>query len=162
MSDKTKIKLGSIIFLAVIALSLIISQIASPDFPLLWNLKRSQEKVFLRLKSNPQEKLDYMKGLLDRRLDELSKVVSNENYGYVLKSSLRYSTLAGQITEQIITNNFKDEVQPTIDQFTAHQKVLMNLYEIYPKNIPNNEDWKFIQDDYNYLKIYLDKLQDIN
>ena len=50
--------------------------------------------------------------------------------------------MAGQITEQIITNNFKDEVQPTIDQFTAHQKVLMNLYEIYPKNIPDNEDWK--------------------
>lgn len=158
MSDKTKIKLGSITLLAVIALSLIISQIASPDFPLLWNLKRGEEKIFLKLKSNPQEKLDYMRGLLDRRLDELSKVVENKNYGYVLKSSLRYSTLAGQITEQIINNNFKDEVQPTIDQFTAHQKVLQNLYEIYPKNIPGNEEWKFIQDDQNYLSLYLDKL----
>ncbi len=160
MSDKTKIQAGLIIFLAIFALSLIISQKATPDFGPFFSLKRIQEKVFLKLKSSPSDKIDYMSALLDTRLQELKSQVNRQSYNYILPSALRYSTLAGQITEMIIANNMKDKVVSTTAQFIAHKKTLQEIYVIYPKNTDNWE-WKYIQDDINYLKLYLDKLQSI-
>lgn len=161
MTTKTKIQLGAIFILAVLALSLILSQKATPDFSPLFALKRIQEKIFLSLKSSPKDRLEYMRFLLDNRLDELSKVVKNKKYDHVLKASLRYSTLAGQITELITANNLKESLDSTKQQFLTHQKELYDVYVLYPKNIPDNEEWKYIQDDINYLKIYLDKLTKI-
>lgn len=157
MTDKTKIQLGLIVVLVVIVLSLVLSQSASPDSSLLFGLKRVQEKIYLKLKNAPADKLDYMSLLLDRRLTELDSQVRRQSYGYILPSALRYSTLAGQITEMIVANKTTDKVVSTIDQFKSHLKVLQDIYVIYPKNTDNME-YKYIEDDINYLKIYLDKL----
>lgn len=157
MSTKIKIQLGLIISLVVAALSLILSQTANPDFPPLFALKRVQEKAFLSLKSNPQEKVDYMRSLLNTRLDELNSQVKRESYGYILPSASRYSTLAGEITDFIIGGGLEDQVASTIDQFTSHKKILNDIYVIYPKNTENVE-YKYIEDDINYLNLYLDKL----
>lgn len=160
MSTKIKIQLGLIAFLVILVLSLILSQTANPDFPPLFALKRIQEKVFLSLKSNPQDRLDYMRILLNTRLEELNNQVKRQSYSHILPSASRYSTLAGEITDSIIANNMKDQVAPTQDQFTQHKKVLNDIYVIYPKNTDNWE-WKYIQDDINYLGIYLDQLAKI-
>lgn len=157
MSSKIKIQLGAIFILAVLALSLILSQLASPDAVLLWGFKRAQEKVYLKLKSNPQERLDYMSFLLDRRLQELDSQVRRQSYSKILPSALRYSSLAGQITEMIVANNMTDKVEFISNQFREHLQVLQQVYIIYPKNTDNTE-YKYIEDDINYLKIYLDKL----
>lgn len=154
---KARIQLAAILILAVFAFSLIFSQKASPNFPPLFALKRIQEKAYLNLKGNPQDKLDYMSILLNRRLEELDSIVTSKSYDYLLYSSLRYSTLAGQITEIIIENNMKDKVPATIDQFQNHKKVLQDIYVRYPKNTENLE-YKYIEDDINYLNLYLDKL----
>lgn len=161
MSIKTKTQVGLIIILVGFALSLILSQKTAPNVPPLFSLKRVQEKVFLKLKSNPQERVDYMVFLLNNRLYELDAVVKAKNYNYVLSSASRYSTLAGQITDLVIANNLKDKVPFLKQTFENHQKVLNDLYVFYPKNIPNNVEWKYIQDDVNYLKIYLDKLSSV-
>jgi len=157
MTIKVKTQLGLIAVLVIIALSLILAQSASPDSSLLFGLKRVQEKVYLRLKNAPSDKLDYMSLLLDRRLTELDSQVRRQSYGYILPSALRYSTLAGQIAEMIMANNMTDKVASTTNQFKEHQKVLYDVYVIYPKNTDNVE-YKYIEDDINYLKIYLDKL----
>jgi len=158
---KFRIQLGLIILLALVALFLLFSMRASPDSPLLFALKRVQENSFLQLKSDPRERIDYMSSLLNSRLEELQNVVKNKNYGYVLKASLRYSTLAGRITELIEANNLADKALETKNQFLNHQKILDALYVAYPKNIPDNWEWKYIQDDFNYLKLYLDKLAEV-
>ena len=157
MTTKIKIQLGAIAVLLIVALSLIISQTASPDFPPFWGLKRIQEKIYLKLKSNPNQKLDYMSFQLDRRLQELKSQVERQSYGYILPSASRYSTLAGEITDMILTNNMKDKVVSITNQFKEHQKVLYDIYVIYPKNTDNME-YKYIEDDIYYLKLYLDKL----
>lgn len=154
---KTKIQLGAIIILVVLVISLILSRSASPDTPPLFLLKRLQEKVFLKTKSTPQDQVDYMSSLLKVRLSELQNQVNNKSYGYILPSALRYSTLAGQITDLIVANNLINKVTEAKNQFLNHQKVLDNIYNIYPKNT-DNEEYKYIQDDYNYLGLYLDKL----
>ena len=102
-----------------------------------------------------------MSRLLDSRLEELQNVVKNKNYTYVLRSSLRYSSLAGEIADLVVTNNLTDKVPGIKQQFLNHQKLLDELYVAYPKNIPDNVEWKYIQDDFNYLGLYLDKLEEI-
>ncbi len=161
MSIKIKTQLGLIIFLVVFALSLVLSQKANPSNSSLFSLKRVQEKVYLKLKSDPGVRVDYMIFLLNNRLYELDTVVKGKNYQFVLPSASRYSTLAGQITDLVITNNLKSKVESIKQTFENHQKVLNDLYVYYPKNIPDNVEWKYIQDDVNYLKIYLDKLSKI-
>lgn len=153
---KTKIQLGLILVLALFALSLFLSTKATPQSPL-FVLKRVQEKAFLSLKTDPKERLEYMRNLLDNRLSELSNVVRSKDYNFVLSSASRYSTLAGQITDLIISNNLKDQVEPIKQKFISHEKILYDLYVFYPKN-HDDEEYKYIEDDINYLKIYSDKL----
>lgn len=162
LSSRTQIQLGLIAILAIFALSLILSQKAAPNIPLFFSLKRVQEKVYLNLKSSPEQKVNYMIFLLNNRLYELDAVVRAKNYQYVLPSSSRYSTLAGQITDLVLANNMTDKVDLVRQTFQAHYPILVDLYVLYPKNDPeNNHEWKYIQDDYNYLKIYLDKLSSL-
>ncbi|MDD5147489.1 MAG: DUF5667 domain-containing protein [Candidatus Daviesbacteria bacterium] len=158
---KFRIQLGLIILLGIFVLSLLLSMGASPDMPPFFALKRVQENLFLKFKSNPGERVDYMSNLLNSRLEELQNVVKNKNYDYVLKASLRYSTLVGRITELIEANNLTDKVEAIKSQFLEHQKILDTLYVAYPKNIPDNVEWKYIQDDFNYLKLYLDQLKKV-
>ncbi len=159
--NKYRIQLGLIIILAVFVLSLLLSLKATPDMTPFFALKRGQEKVFLKLKANPLDKVDYMSSLLDSRLEELQTIVKNKNYDYVLRSALRYSTLAGQITDMIIANNLTDKIEGTKVQFINHGKLLDELYVVYPKNLRDNVEWKYIQDDFNYLQLYLDKLETV-
>lgn len=157
MTTKIKIQLTLVAVLILIAASLILSQTATPDFAPLFSLKRIQEKAFLSLKSNPQERLNYMRSLLDTRMDELDKQVRRQSYSQILSSASRYSTLAGEITDFVIKNNMEDQVLPVMEQFINHKKVLREIYIIYPKNTDNVE-YKYIEDDINYLDIYIDKL----
>lgn len=155
-----KIQLILIFVLAFFGLSLILSQNANPDATLIFGLKRIQEKTFLSFKSEPVSRLDYMSNMLENRLEELSNSVKNKKYDYVLPAASRYSSLAGQMTDLIIANNLSDKIDPVKNQFSAHAKVLHEIYVIYPKNTENVE-YKYIEDDINYLKIYLDKLSKI-
>lgn len=157
---KTRIQLGAIIILSILAIALLLSQNANPDFGPFWSLKRVQEKIYLKFKNYPQDKIDYMSGLLNVRLNEMNHLVNSKSYGYVLPTSLRYSTLAGQITDLIIANNLKDKIPAITAQFIDHQAVLYDLYVIYPKN-SDNVEYKYIEDDINYLRLYLDKLEKV-
>lgn len=158
---KYRIQLGLIIILVLFALSLLLAQKADPNNQPFFGLKRLQEKTFLKLKPDARNKVDYLSSLLDVRLLELQNLVKNQQYDYILSSSLRYSTFAGQITEFVTANNLTDKVDVIKNQFLNHQKLLDALYVAYPKNIPDNWEWKYIQDDFNYLGLYLDKLSKI-
>lgn len=157
---KTKIQIGLIIILSIFAVSLLLSRNANPDNPSFFGLKRTQENVFLSLKSDPKSKVNYLSNILNSRLKEFENVIKNESYGYMWTSSLRYSTFAGRITDLIIANNLTDIVEPIKKQFEEHKKKLDIMYVAYPKNT-NNVEWKYILDAINYLNVYLDKLSKI-
>ncbi len=154
------IQLAAIAILILLILGLIISRSASPDFYPFYGLKRTQEKVFLSLKFDNESKIDYMSYLLDNRLSELDGVVKEKNYDYVLPAASRYSSLAGEITNILLENSLKDKSEQTKQTFIKHQKILNDLYIMYPKNTDNVE-YKYIEDDINYLKLYLEKLATI-
>ena len=133
---------------------------ADPSIAPLFALKRIQEKVFMKMKTTPTDRLEYMSLMLDSRLNELNSIVRGKNYDHVLYSSLRYSTLAGQMSEEVLTNNLNLRVDAVRKQFSDHLVILNDIYVFYPKNTSNLE-YKYIEDDINYLKIYLDKLSAI-
>lgn len=141
----------------LLAGSLLQSQKASPDNPLFFSLKRVQEKVFLKFKSNPEARIDMLSNLLNSRLSELQNVFDHRSYNYILPAASRYSTLAGQITDLVVANHLTNRVDALKKQFLSHQKVIDAIYVAYPKNTENVE-YKYIADDVNYLKLYLDKL----
>lgn len=150
-------QLISIIFLSVIALSLLLSIKANPDFPTLFALKRVQEKVFLKFKSQPEARVDFMSNLLNSRLEELQNVFDHKSWDYILPAASRYSSLAGQITALVVANNLTGKVDIIKNQFLRHQKIIDAIYVAYPKNTENVE-YKYVKDDYNYLGLYLDQL----
>ncbi len=161
LKEITQAKLAAIVALVILVISLILSQTAAPDNYLLFSLKRGQETVFLKFKSTPSQKVDYMDGLLDERLSELQTVFNHKSYSSVLPAANRYFTLAGQITDLVVANKLTDKVPAIKQQFENHKKILNDLYVAYPKNNPDNVEYKYIQDDYNYLNLYLDKLSKI-
>lgn len=146
-----------IIILAFGAFSLILTRYVNPDFTPLFGLKRLQEKTFLNVKSDPKSKVEYLSFLLNIRLDEIKYLVNNKKYNFLLDASLRYSTLSGEITDLIILNNLKSQLEPVKNQFLYHKEILNGLYIKYPKNTDNVE-YKYLEDDMNYLDIYLNKL----
>lgn len=152
----TKIKLGAIAILFVFALALLLSNRATPDYGPIFGLKRLQENVFLKLKLSPVQKADYETSVLDNRLSELKYLVENQQIGYLLSSSLRYSATAGKLTD-IIKQNYLSYKIPAIQaKFQDQRKVLEGLMALCQKN--DNTECKYIQDDANYLKLYIEKL----
>lgn len=147
-----QVKIVLIACLSIVAFILIMSRWATPLSPLTFQAKRLQEKVFMRLKSNPQSKLEYYTYLLNERCKELRSVVESESPSYILTTSLRYSTTAGQLTELIIGNHLDSSIEITQKLFRNHQQIISGLIMLYPKDF--DDEWKYLQDDINYLDIY--------
>jgi len=126
--------------------------LSNPSAPLQYNLKRIQEKVILKLRITPQSNLKYQLKLLDKRLNEIIFIIDMNEHSYILKSSLRYSTTAGQITEYILKNNIEIDNTSILYIFNNHREIFQNIIDNYPKGL--DMEWKYIQDDINYLDIY--------
>lgn len=158
MSSVTKTKLVLISGILLLTVGLLYSDSALPSSVEFYSLKRLQEKIFMIAKNNPRDKVNYYSLLLDKRLQEIQAVIENRDFNLILSSSLRYSTTAGLMTNLIVTGNLSDLYVPTVEKFKKHQIIFKSLDDNYPKD--EGQEWKFIQDDYNYLSIYLQQLVD--
>ena len=145
-------KLLLIAALSITAILLVTSRNTTPLSPTSFQIKRLQEKFFMKLKQSPQEKLEYYTFLLNERLNDLSVVAKDDDSSYILTTSLRYSTTAGQMTNLIKDNGLKNQIPNVLTLFQNHRESISTLVELYPKDF--SEDWKFLQDDINYLNIY--------
>lgn len=155
-----RIKKALIAILVVLVILFIFSGNSNPSFPIFYQFKRIQEKIFLGLKISPNDQIEYRHSLLNNRLIELESIVANKKYDYLLYASLRYSTTAGEITDLIIQTDSEDKVSPTTELFMKHKSRLQILVNNYPKD--QNMEWKYLQDDINYLILYLEKFNQFN
>lgn len=156
MNTLTKVKLALILLLSILTVSLLYSDKIQPNNVELYTIKRLQEKVFLSIKNNPADKIDYYNQLLDKRLEEFIYLVNNKDYDYFYTASLRYATTAGLMVEMIKSSDLKSAVKPILSKFKDHQIIVQKIYDSYPH--AENDRGKFIQDIYNYLDIYIAKL----
>jgi hypothetical protein len=156
------LKLILIVVMAGIAFTLIFGDKVSPGFPILYNVKRAQEKVFVYLKSSPEAKTDYYLQLLDYRLNELENLVTGQNYEELLSSSLRYSATAGELTKVLTENNLNLQYDSTLKKFEEHHIKLQSLLDVYPKDVDGNVEYKYLIDAQNYLKSYSEEIRKLN
>lgn len=155
LNTKTKIKLSLIIFLVLLIFSLFLSASATPS-SIFFPLKRLQEKIFLKLKPNAPAQVEYLSSLLDIRLEELKIMVDGKDYSTILDASLRYSATAGNITDMVLENKLVAEGNSLKNKLIDQKKTLQEILNSYPVDF--NTERKYIEDDINYLSIYIEKL----
>ncbi len=157
---KSKPTLLVVFILIFLTYSVISSPRSTPDQSILYLFKRGQEKVFMKLELTMPGRAKYMISLLDQRLLELQKIVEKKKIGYVLETASRYSTWAGRTTDFILENDLTEQKDLLLVQLTKHREVLEQIYDKYPKNTDDRE-YKYIEDDINYLELYMQKLQNV-
>lgn len=145
-----------LVFITVVVLVLLGAHWSNPGNEQLYKVKRFEEKLFLAAHFTPQQKADYYSLLLDRRLEELVLVADSKDSSHVWQTASRYSSTAGEATDLIVGNNLEDKAGALQEQFRSHQPKLQELLQRYPR--VKDGDWKFIEDDVNYLDLYIIRL----
>lgn len=101
-------------------------------------------------------KADFYEKLADKRLGELDKVVSEKDLNNIEKSSTRYFTTVGILTEYINKKNLNDRKSRLADKFARHKMV---IEELMPSFNDTTAEWRFLKHDADYLVIYISQLQ---
>ena len=111
----------------------------------------------LKVMRSPSSQISFDLVLLNRRLNELSYIAGKRNYPLFLPTSLRFASLAGDLTNTSLSSNLikKEEI---LKVFAEDENKIGKILIAKDKT----EEWKYIHDDINYLSIYSGKLSHPN
>lgn len=120
-------------------------------------LKRLKEKIVLAILSfSSQRKANYYVGLLDIRLSELKYVVDKKDIANIQTTSQRYAAISGELTDFVLGKNLTDYNGKLVNIMSSHIPFLENLRDSYPYV---SSEYRFVQDDANSLKSYIQTLR---
>lgn len=123
-----------------------------------YGLKRFKEKLYLAiLFYSKDRKIDYYNELVTKRLAELKYVVETKDMANFENATTRYFTTVGQFTDFLTNNGTTDQKSQSVKNLSSHIPVLDNLRDMFDGQ--EEAEWRFIQDDVNYVKTYIDQLQ---
>lgn len=128
----------------------------NPHDSISYTLKRLKEKIVFRFKFSTDSKIKYYKKLLSIRFSELFLVIENKEAANIEKSSQRYETTAGLLTDEILKSALNAEKEVVMKMFSEHSKILENIKTKYEYDTAER---RLVQNDINSLKIYFDKLK---
>ena len=117
--------------------------------------KRVQEKIGNFLSLSNGNKVSSYRRLVNVRLAELKFIIENKKQAYFEKSTQRYFTTAGELTSLLISKNLKNDFGPVTEQLQSHIPILEKLRDSYD---PRTAEWRFVEDDINYIKGYMGDL----
>lgn len=120
-----------------------------------YGVKRFKEKFFLVAAFSKNKKADYYLKLIDARLAELKYTIENKDMANFESSTQRYFTTVGQYVEHLTAKKVSYDKKAIEKRFSAHVPVLEKLRDSFASD---TAEWRFVQDDINYLKGYLDRL----
>lgn len=136
--------------------SQLVDQSVSPRDGYKYLFKRGCEETWLFFLSvSKSAKADYYQKLLERRLSELYTISENEDLAHIEKASQRYFTTAGKLTEFVVKKKLTNKFGPINDLFKAHLIVLEQAKLNFDSS---TAQWRFLEDDINYLKTYSSQL----
>lgn len=118
-------------------------------------LKRVKEKIGLFFSLSNESKINNYKKLTEIRLAELKFIIEKKQMGYFEQSTQRYFTTVGQLTALVISKNVKNQYNPIREELLSHIPVLTKLRDSYDFD---TAEWRFVEDDINYIKGYIDKI----
>ncbi|KKR86104.1 MAG: hypothetical protein UU32_C0022G0009 [Candidatus Woesebacteria bacterium GW2011_GWB1_41_10] len=121
-------------------------------------IKRLKEKVVLFFFSaSPNKKINFYKNLIDIRLAELKYVVERKDIANFQTVSQRYTATNGEATDLVLEKGTKGDREKLIGKFKSHIPLLTKLEEPY---VPDNSEWRFLQDNINSLESYISRLSE--
>lgn len=112
-------------------------------------IKRAKEKVGMFFSFSNNSKIEFQKKLTTTRLAELAYIINNKEMGYFEKATQRYFTTAGQLTDFIVEKKATHTLDSIKEVFSSHIPVLTKLRDVYN---PTTAEWRFVEDDINYIK----------
>lgn len=119
--------------------------------------KRIREKISIFFAFSNKSKVQVYKKLVNVRLAELKYVIEKKEMGYFEQTTKRYFTTVGQLTEFLILSRLEDEFIPVKDELLSHLPVLIKLRDTYDSS---TAEWRFVEDDVNYVKGYINDLSE--
>lgn len=157
-------KLATTILVLIFIISSFSSVNAQQDFPyeavnppdgISYLFKRIREKITIFFSFSNERKINNYKKLVQVRLAELKFIIENKEIGYFEKSTQRYFTTAGQLTELLTNKNTKTRYDEVREMLSSHIPILSRLRDTYN---PTTAEWRFVEDDINYIKGYINSL----
>lgn len=129
----------------------------NPDNTFPYAIKRIREKISLKFFSfSKNKKADYLESLSATRLAELKYVVDKKNMADFEVATKRYYTAAGDYSNFITKNNLGDKKEEAKRFLSSNIPLLKKLRDSFDYR---TAEWRFMQDDVNYVKLYLQNLQ---
>ena len=129
----------------------------NPDGGFSYLTKRLEEKVKLFLFSvSTSSKENFYKELAKRRLAELKYVIESDKKGNFEVATIRYSSTVGEWTEFILDEKLDKSQEPAVEVLTKHLPVVEKLMTKYDGT---TAEWRFVKQDFDYINIYISKLQ---
>lgn len=120
-----------------------------------YGVKRFKEKFFLAVNFSKNKKADYLLNLTDVRLAELKYTIENKDMANFETSTQRYFTTIGQYVEHLTSKKVVYDKKIISEKLDKHTPILEKLRDSFPSD---TAEWRFVQDDINYLKNYLNTL----
>lgn len=123
------------------------------------SLEKVKEKITLFFKFKKEDKADYYQYLTEKRLAEEQFVIENNQIDLVEETASRYSTYVGTLANYITANKLVDKKESTLKMLEADEKVigrLQNKFDYF------SGWWIAIEHDKNTIKIFSQKLKDLN
>lgn len=137
-----------------IRLTNIVYEKVNPDKIFNYSLKRLGEKLSLLFSTNEQKANQYKK-IMDARLAELKYIIDNKQMAYFEIATQRYFTTVGQYTNFLIQTNLNDQKATVKEELSLNIPILESLRDSFDSK---TAEWRFVQDDINYTKSYIDQL----
>lgn len=129
----------------------------NPNNSFKYGMKRLKEKIMMAVYSPfANKKADYYLELSNSRLAELKYVIDNKDQDNFELATKRYFTTIGQYSEFLNSKNLQDKKSQALEGLKNHTSVLESLKNTFDSR---TAQWRFVQDDINYLKDYTNSLK---
>lgn len=123
-----------------------------------YGLKRFKEKLLLILPfRSAKSKAELYEQFTKNRLAELKYVVDQKDMANFENATTRYFTTVGQFADFLTKNGTADQKSQAVRNLSSHIPVLEDLRDTFEGQ--EKAEWRFMQDDINYVKMYTEQLQ---
>ena len=120
-------------------------------------VEKLQEKLNLFLKFSKDDKADYQKYLVEKRLAELKYVIDTKQGNLVEETTSRYTTYLGNYSSFVIKNKLINKKENILSMYNNHQKILEQLQNAFE---PGSVFQMLLQHDINTIKLFSTQIKD--
>lgn len=117
-----------------------------------YGLKRFREKVSFFLKFSKDSKAKFLEKQVNMRLSELKYTINQKDMANFESATTRYFATVGQYTDFLKEKDVSYNKEEIVKNFDEHIAVIKELQKNFDSA---TAEWRFLEDDINYIKIYL-------